>query len=59
MKYTAQIKIETFNQAAADLKAKHLEEIGNNLDENALSILADKSKKAGMSDQVRAVKDMI
>lgn len=53
MEISTQIKIKTLSQAEADKKGKLAEQIANNLDESALAILAEKSKKSGMSDKVR------
>jgi hypothetical protein len=53
MEHTTQIKIKALSKTEADNKAKHVEQIANNLDEAALQILAQKSAKPGMSDKVR------
>lgn len=53
MEFTTQIKIKTLSKDDAETKAKHAEQIANNLDANALQILAEKSAKTGMSEKVR------
>lgn len=50
-KTTINVKALTCDDAAK--KAKQLEIIGQNIDLNALEILAKKSEKKGMSDKVR------
>ena len=53
------INVSALTPSGAKSIGKLLETIGNNLDKSALEVLADKSKKTGMSDKVRKFKNLI
>jgi len=53
------IKIKSLTANGAQNKAQYVEQIANNLDMEALKILATKSKKPGMSDKVKKFKNLM
>ncbi len=57
--YPLTIKIKDVTIGNADKKAKAVETIANNLDLEALEILAKKSSKPGMSKKVKQFKNLM
>ena len=53
------IKVKAITPAGANEIAKCLQELASNIDKSALQILAEKSKKPGMSDKVRKFKKLM
>jgi len=57
--YKEEISIKEMIRPNAEKRAKAVEQLANNLDLEALEILADKSKKDGMSKKVKKFKKMM
>jgi len=57
--YKQEIEIKEMIKLNAVKKAKAVEQLASNLDLEALEILADKSKKTGMSQKVKKFKLMM
>ncbi len=53
------IEVSALTPSGAKKIGDLLETIGSNIDKSALEILAEKSKKPGMSDKVRKFKNLI
>jgi hypothetical protein len=53
------INVNAITPLGAEKIGKLLEVIGTNIDKSALEILANKSKKPGISDKVRQFKNLI
>jgi hypothetical protein len=59
LSHPVNITIKAMIEAAAKEKAQLAEKIANNLDVEALTILADKSAKPGMSAKVKSYKHLM
>lgn len=59
MQHAKTIHITSMMETTATKKAEYAEKIANNLDEDALRILAEKSIKPGMSDKLRTYQKLI
>ena len=57
--FPTEIQIKAATTEKADKKAKAVQAIANNLDLEALEILAIKSAKKGMSQKVKNFKNML
>lgn len=59
LQFKTEVKIKGMSQSLADKKGKLVEKIANNLDLEALTILADKSSKPNISDKLKKFKNLI
>lgn len=59
LQFKTEVKIKGMSQSSADEKGKLVEKIANNLDLEALVILADKSSKPNISDKLKKFKNLI
>ena len=57
--FKIEINVKALTTNEANNKAKAVETLAKNLDEEALLILADKSNKPGMSNKVRKFKSLM